>query len=90
VLAGPGGRRRIPLRSIRAARTAHSILMARRYRSWSEGLAFLEITLTNGQRVHTLVESGVWEFPAGKETLGALRSAVVEAKAAAGGSGSVR
>jgi len=45
------------------------ILMARRYRSWSECIAFLNITLTNGKRVHTMVESAALEFPAGKRDL---------------------
>lgn len=81
VFSGANARRRIPLRSIRAVRSTHSILMARRYRSWTEGIAFLDITLTSGKRVHTLVESAVFEFPPGKETLRAIRSAVAAAKA---------
>ena len=87
VFSGANARRRIPLRSIRTVRSTHSILMARRYRSWTQCIAFLDITLTNGKRVHTLVESAVLEFPAGKETLRAIRSAVAAAKADASASG---
>jgi hypothetical protein len=43
-------------------------------------VAFLQVTLTNGERIHTLVESRVFEFPAGKRTLRAMQAAVLAAK----------
>ncbi|MCP8464937.1 hypothetical protein NK553_13365 [Pseudomonas sp. ZM23] len=80
VLCNESGFRRIPLTSIRAVRSRHSLFMVRRYRSWSEHLAFLDFTLNNGERVHTLTESGVFEFPAGTGTLRAVEAAILEAK----------
>lgn len=80
VISRADGHRRVPLREIRSVTSKHSIFMVRRYRSWSEHLAFLEFTLGNGERVRTLVESAVFEFPAGKETLAAVQAAVLAAK----------
>lgn len=81
IALGDGGHRQIPLTTIRSIKSRHSVFMVRRYRSWSDHLAFLEFTLNNGERVSTLVESAVFEFPAGKETLKALRTTVAAAKA---------
>ena len=72
--------RRIALTQVRSVTSRHAIFMTRRYRSWSEHLAFMELTLNNGERVMTLSESGVFDFPAGKETLAALRAMVLDAK----------
>ncbi len=72
--------RRIPLTQVRSVTSRHAIFMTRRYRSWSEHLAFIELTLNNGERVTTLSESGVFDFPAGKETLATLRAMVLDAK----------
>lgn len=72
--------RQFPLANIAAIRSRHCWLMARRYRSWSEHVAVLQVTLHNGERVYTLVESGVLEFPAGKHSVAALQAAVLEAK----------
>ena len=80
VVSGVGGRRRVPLTRIRSVSSRHSVFMARRYRSWTDHVAFLQVTLTNGERIHTLVESKVFEFPAGKATLGAMQAAVLAAK----------
>lgn len=75
-------RRQVALSSIHSAKSSHSIFMVRRYRSWSDHIAFLEITLANGQRVGTLVDSAMFESPAGKESLAGLRAAVSAARAA--------
>ncbi|WP_447592440.1 hypothetical protein [Aquipseudomonas campi] len=72
--------RRIPLTSIRSITSKHSIFMVRRYRSWSEHVAFLQFALNTGEHVHTLVESAAFEFPAGKDTLRAVQAAVLAAK----------
>lgn len=80
VISGVGGRRQIPLTRIRSVSSRHSVFMVRRYRSWTDHLAFLQVTLTNGERIHTLVESKVFEFPAGKGTLRAMQAAVLAAK----------
>ena len=80
VVSGVGGRRRIPLTRIRSVSSRHSVFMVRRYRSWTDHVAFLQVTLTNGERIHTLVESKVFEFPAGKRTLRAMQAAVLAAK----------
>lgn len=80
VISGAKGHRRIALASVRSIRSRHSLFMVRRYRSWTDHLAFLEITLNNGERIHTLAESAVLEFPAGKKTLAAMRTAVLAAK----------
>ncbi|MFV3305929.1 hypothetical protein ACNFBT_11665 [Pseudomonas sp. NY15181] len=80
VLCGLRSHRQIPLRSIQSVRSRHSLFMVRRYRSWSEHLAFLEFTLNDGERVATLAESGVLEFPAGAGTLKAVEAAILAAK----------
>lgn len=80
VISRADDHRRIPLREIRSVTSNHSIFMVRRYRSWSEHLAFLEFRLNNGECVHTLVESAVFERPAGKESLLAVQTAVLAAK----------
>lgn len=80
VISGVAGRRQVPLTHIRSVSSKHSVFMARRYRSWTDHVAFLQVTLTNGECVHTLVESKVFEFPAGKATLGAMQAAVLAAK----------
>ncbi|WP_202842409.1 hypothetical protein [Luteimonas saliphila] len=80
VMSGVGRRRQIPLTRIRSVSSKHSVFMVRRYRSWTDHLAFLQVTLTNGERIYTLVESKVFEFPAGKRTLGAMQAAVLAAK----------
>ncbi|WP_152222107.1 hypothetical protein [Pseudomonas sp. SCB32] len=87
VLCGLQSHRQIPLRNIQSVRTRRSLFMVRRYRSWSEHLAFLEFTLNDGERVATLAESGVLEFPAGAGTLKAVEAAILAAKmkGAAGG-----
>ncbi|UCJ14985.1 hypothetical protein K5Q02_13995 [Pseudomonas sp. MM211] len=71
---------KIALTKIRSVTSRHSIFMVRRYRSWSDHLAFLEFTLNNGERIYTLVESAVLEFPAGKQTLSTVNAAVLAAK----------
>ncbi|MEN0106880.1 MAG: hypothetical protein AAGC84_10690 [Pseudomonas sp.] len=80
VVGGMAGTRRIVLTQVREVQSRHAIFMTRRYRSWSEHLAFMQVTLNNGERIYALAESGVFEFPAGKVTLLALRAAVAEAK----------
>jgi hypothetical protein len=80
VIAGVGGRRRVPLTRIRSVSSKYSVFMVRRYRSWTDHVAFLQVTLTNGECIHTLVESKVFEFPAGKRTLSAMEAAVLAAK----------
>lgn len=80
VVSNADGHRRIPLTSISSIRSKHSLFMVRRYRSWTDHLAFLEFTLNNGERVYTLAESAVFEFPAGKKSLTAMRAAVLAAK----------
>lgn len=80
LITSADGQHRIPLTRIRSVRSRHSLLMVRRYRSWSHHLAFLEFTLNSGERLHTLAESAVFEFPAGKNTLSAIRAAVLAAK----------
>lgn len=80
IITSDGGHRQIPLKDIRSVTSNHSIFMVRRYRSWTDHLAFLQFTLSNGERVHTLVESAVFELPAGKKSLLAIRQAILEAK----------
>ncbi len=80
VVASEHSNRRIALTQVRSVTSRHAIFMTRRYRSWSEHLAFVQLTLNTGERVYTLAESGVFEFPAGKVTLAALQAAVLEAK----------
>jgi hypothetical protein len=80
IVSGASSHRQIPLQEIRSITSSHSIFMVRRYRSWTDHLAFLEFTLSSGERVHTLVESAVFEFPAGKRSLLQMRQAVLAAK----------
>jgi len=80
VISRDAGHRQIPLKHIRSIRSKHSVFMVRRYRSWSDHLAFLEFTLDNGERVYTLAESAVFEYPAAKQSLAALQAAVLAAK----------
>ncbi|QRY82248.1 hypothetical protein JVX91_14475 [Pseudomonas sp. PDNC002] len=87
VLCGSDSHRRIALANIQSVRSRHSLFMVRRYRSWSEHLAFVEFTLNDGERVGTLAESGVFEFPAGGATLKAIEAQVLAAKVKRGASG---
>ena len=80
VISRDAGNRQIPLTRIRSVTSKHSLFMVRRYRSWTDHLAFLQVTLNNGERVYTLAESKVFEYPAGKQTLSALQAAVLAAK----------
>jgi hypothetical protein len=80
VISREEGRCHIPLASIRSVTSKHSLFMVRRYRSWTDHLAFLQVTLNNGERIYTLAESAVFEYPAGKKTLSAIQSAVLAAK----------
>ena len=80
IIASENDHRRIPLSSVHAVTTKHSLFMVRRYRSWSEHLAFVEFTLHNGERVYTLAESALFESPAAKQSLAAIQAAVLAAK----------
>ena len=80
VITRAASHRQIPLTRIRSITSKHSLFMVRRYRSWTDHLAFLEVTLNNGERVYTLAESKVLEYPAGKKTLSAIQAAVLAAK----------
>lgn len=80
VLCGQDSHRQIALETISSVRSRHSLFMVRRYRSWSEHLAFVEFTLANGERVSTLAESRVLERPAASGTLAAVESAILAAK----------
>jgi hypothetical protein len=80
VLCGKDSHRQIALEKISSVRSRHSLFMVRRYRSWSEHLAFVEFTLDNGERVSTLAESGVFEFPAASGTLAAVEATILAAK----------
>lgn len=80
VLCGVGSHRRIELSKVSSVRSRHSIFMVRRYRSWSEHVAFLEVTLNDGERVHTLAESAVLECPPAKHAVKAIEAAVLSAK----------
>lgn len=81
VVSSANSHRQVPLTTIRSIKTKHCIFMTRRYRSWpNEHVAFLEVILNNEERVSTLIESSVLEFPAGKKTLRALQAAVLAAK----------
>jgi hypothetical protein len=80
IVASESDHRRIPLSSVHAVATKHSLFMVRRYRSWSEHLAFVEFTLHNGECVYTLAESAVFEKPAAKRSLAAIQAAVMAAK----------
>lgn len=80
IISNENDHRRIPLGSVHTVTTKHSLFMVRRYRSWSEHLAFVEFTLHNGERVYTLAESAVFESPAAKRSLTALQAAVLAAK----------
>ncbi|MBD9368720.1 hypothetical protein [Xanthomonas sp. XNM01] len=80
LIVGDAAHRRIALADIAAVTSRHSILTVRRYRSWSEHLAFVEIRLRSGARVHTLAESAVFEHPPARDSLAALRAAVAAAR----------
>nr|WP_294977099.1 hypothetical protein [uncultured Pseudomonas sp.] len=80
VLCGNESHRQIALVKISSVRSRHSLFMVRRYRSWSEHLAFMEFTLDSGERVSTLAESHAFELPAAKGTLAAVNSAILAAK----------
>ena len=80
VITRDAGHRQIPLTRIRSVTSKHSLFMVRRYRSWTDHLAFLQVTLNNGERVYTLAESKVFEYPAGQNTLNAIQAAVLAAK----------
>lgn len=80
VLCGQDSHRQIALEKISSLRSRHSLFMVRRYRSWTEHLAFVEFTLTSGERVSTLAESRVLEFPAASDTLAAVNEAILAAK----------
>ena len=80
ILSSERGHRQIALSSVAAVTSKHSLFMVRRYRSWSEHLAFVEFTLHNGERIYTLAESALFESPAAKQSLAAIRAAVLAAK----------
>lgn len=80
IVSSESGHRQIPLSSVRSVTSKHSLFMVRRYRSWSEHLAFVEFTLHNGERFYTLAESAVFESPAAKHSLAAIQAAVLAAK----------
>ena len=80
VLCGQDSHRQIPLEKISSVRSRHSLFMVRRYRSWSEHLAFVEFALGSGERVSTLAESRVFERPAASGTLEAVEAAILAAK----------
>ncbi|MGE8295408.1 MAG: hypothetical protein ACN6PH_07670 [Pseudomonas sp.] len=80
VLCGKDSNRQIPLAKISSTKARHSIFMVRRYRSWSEHVAFLELTLNNGERLYTLVESAVFDRPLAKGTVKAIDAAILSAK----------
>jgi hypothetical protein len=80
VMCGTDSHRRIPLEQIASLRSRHSLFMVRRYRSWSEHLAFLDFTLHDGECVSTLAESGVFERPAASGTVAAVEAAILETK----------
>lgn len=87
LISGENSSRRIALGQIRSVKSRHSVFMVRRYQSWSDHLAFLEFTLNNGERLYTLAESAVFEYPAAKQSLAALRTAVLAAKVKTAGAG---
>lgn len=80
-MSSDAGRRKIPLAQVVSVRSMHSVFMVRRYQSWSDHVAFLELTLRSGARVRTLVESAVLEHPAARDSVEALRAAVAAARA---------
>src|SRR5690606_19708060 len=80
VLCSEDGNRRIPLAKISSTKARHSLFMVRRYRSWSEHVAFLELTLNSGERLYTLAESAVFEMPPAKDTVKAIEAAILGAK----------
>ncbi len=88
IIASESNHRQIPLSSVRAVASKHSLFMVRRYRSWSEHLAFVEFTLHNGERLYTLAESAVFESPAAKRSLAAIQAAVLAAKVKSAGADS--
>lgn len=80
VLCGKDSHRQIPLEKISSVRSRHSLFMVRRYRSWSEHLAFVEFTLDGGERVSSLAESRVFERPPASGTLAEVEAAILAAK----------
>lgn len=80
VVSNTEGHRRVPLSKISSIKSRHSIFMVRRYRSWSEHLAFIEFTLNDGERLYTLAESAVFESPPAKRTVTAVDAAILSAK----------
>ena len=80
VLCGKESHRQIALEKISSVRSRHSLFMVRRYRSWSEHLAFVEFTLDSGERVSSLAESRVFELPAASGTLEAVEAVILAAK----------
>ena len=80
VLCGEACNRQIPLAKISSIKARHSIFMVRRYRSWSEHVTFIELTLNSGERLYTLAESAVFEMPPAKVTVKAIETAILSAK----------
>ena len=80
ILSTEREQRQVPLHSVSQVESRRSLFMVRRYRSWSEHLAFVRLTLSDGERIQVLVESAVLEFPPGRHSLAALRAAVMAAK----------
>lgn len=80
VVSHADSHRHVPLTDIASLNSRHLWLMARRYRSWSDHLAVVQLTLHSGERLYTLVESSVLAFPAGKHSVAALQAAVLAAK----------
>ncbi|MDH0893013.1 MULTISPECIES: hypothetical protein [unclassified Pseudomonas] len=80
VLCGAEGDRRVALSTISSTRSRYSLFMVRRYRSWSEHLAFVQFTLNSGERLHTLAESAFFECPPAKSTVQAVEAEVLSAK----------
>lgn len=80
VVSNTEGHRRIALSKISSVKSRHSFFMVRRYRSWSDHLAFLELTLNDGERLYTLAESAVFESPPAKSTVAAVDAAILSAK----------
>ncbi|WP_394561235.1 hypothetical protein [Aquipseudomonas alcaligenes] len=80
VLCGADSNLRVELTKISSVRSSHSLFMVRRYRSWSDHLAFVQLTLNDGTRLHTLAESATFEFPPAKSTVRALEAEILAAK----------
>ncbi|MDD0842832.1 hypothetical protein [Pseudomonas sp. Gutcm_11s] len=80
VLCGDDSNLRVELTKISSVRSRHSLFMVRRYRSWSDHLAFVQLTLNDGTRLCTLAESAIFEFPPAKSTVRALEAEILAAK----------